>query len=601
MSSKRLKKTPRDNASLVGLFGEDFLMPVEGEVFRGTRNVIRTAQRIVTMSGVSDLMTAWRRQDRAHLRHEGPTPWLNETQLVTLMLWLALSRRPVLVTEMRKFLLGADKELMEMLGITVDPEVSRVAVYHRAYRTYRRVVALMNPEPESVYRRLTPFEYNELVARRDKVACAARRVRAHTFANALLYGSWMLLPRDTRRSYKGDVAVDATAVISPAPGRASHARVGADGAIVPPLLSSDPGAGWYRREGNHDGSSTSRAKTMYNRTKDVLAWAREATTCVSYGEGVPKIILAMSLDNPGKHVAQNALICLDALVDRGIPVGHFVADRAYLPGTKAHELAEPLRARGHKLVFDYPKDQLGQQASAHGALLIEGSWYCPSMPQALRDATKDYMHREMGDPERLSEAVYEERIAQREQYRLSPKERPDAEGFARLQCPAVGPYASVACPRREPHPASLDKPKGRVLLPLLVEPAPKVCEQQTITVAPSEGAKYRQEYPYKSTQWQKHFTEGRQSVESLNKSVKDGGFNPIDDPERRRRRGWAPQLIAIVVLIVATNTRKIIAWIEDRIDEAERPVTRARRRVLSAGRKLSSSADANAPPDSIAA
>lgn len=86
-----------------------------------------------------------------------------------------------------------------------------------------------------------------------------------------------------------------------------------------------------------------------------------------------------------------------------------------------------------------------------------------------------------------------------------------------------------------------------------------------------------QEYPYQS----KHYTRGRQSVESMNNFLKHGAHLPIDDPQKRPRRRWIAQFISLVTMVVATNTRKIIAWLIDQIGVSSistAPVERARRR-----------------------
>ncbi|KFC51324.1 hypothetical protein GY12_19080 [Micrococcus luteus] len=136
--------------------------------------------------------------------------------------------------------------------------------------------------------------------------------------------------------------------------------------------------------------------------------------------------------------------------------------------------------------------------------------------------------------------------------------------MARYACPAVGPSATVSCPRRKEHPKAADKPKGRIMLPLLVKPAPRVCEQQSMKISPLEGEKYAQEYPYKSEKWQEHYTGGRQMVESLNASLKNGAHMPIDT-QMRPRRGFAAQIVSLTVMVAATNTRKIIAWLHEQV------------------------------------
>ncbi|WP_281653369.1 hypothetical protein [Microbacterium aurum] len=457
-----------------------------------------------------------------------------------------------------------------------EPARCDLAIYHRAYNTYRRLIEVMNPEPGSLYWLMTKDEASAWAARHRDKKYTARRARAHAFGNALLHGTWMLLPRNVRRAYRGDVAFDATVVAAPARGRGKRSL----------FASSDPGAGWHRRDGDHDGGSTARADTKYSRTTSELLWAREAHTAISYGQNVPVIVLAMTLDVPGKRLAENVLTCIDALRDHGLPVGHFVADRAYLPGTKAEDLALPLRARNYRIVFDYTRDHLGQQASHAGALLIEGRWYSPGIPALLRDASIDYFLRQDDDPARISTTTYEQRIEQRKAYELHRKERPDDQGYQRLQCPAVGSSAAIRCPYREPHPKTVDRPLTRLLPVLLPKPRPQVCDQQTITVPPSAGAKYEQEYPYQSQRWAEQYTPGRQSVESMNSSLKHGAHLPIDDPQKRPRRGWIGQFISLVTMVVATNTRKIIAWLIDQIGVSSistAPVARTRRRDLTHG------------------
>lgn len=555
-------KHPEDNASLASLFSMDFF-PSEGGL-GDTTNEFLTALRIVEHSGVTNLVRQWRAEDRG-TRKPGPTPWLSEVQVITLMLVLTLSRRPALFTEMRRLLRESGPASLGVLGITVPEGLSDTALYHRAYNSYRRLVRLMDPEPGSLYRKLPKTELAARIASRDTDASQRHRARAHQFGNALLWGTWMLLPRQVRREFKGDIAVDATVIKAPARGR-SHSSV---------YASSDPEAGWYKRDGNHDGEGTSRAATKYQRRSDALIWGRELHTAVTYGAGVPVVMLSATLDVPGKRLAENALGCVEAVLSHGDAPGHFVSDRAYLPGTKPSELALPLRALGYRLVFDYnrtPTD-LGQTASHDGAILIEGRWYCPEVPEALRNATIDFFLRDADDPQRISGHAYAERIKRRERYALRPKERVDAEGYARYQHPKD--YRHV-------------RSSGGSL--------PRACKQATVTIPPSAGAKHEQAYPYRSEKWQRHYTSGRQSVESMNKSIKDGKFVPVDDAEMRPRRGWINQFLSLVTMVAATNVRKVIDWLHSQkgvTRVASVPLRRARRREVTRGWTVVP----NAPPD----
>ena len=140
------------------------------------------------------------------------------------MLVLTLSRRSALFTEMRRLLREASTESLAVLDITVPEGLSDSALYHRAYNSYRRLVRLMDPEPGSLYRTLTKEELTERLAARDPEASRTRRARAHQFGNALLWGTWMLLPRKVRREFKGDIAVDATVIKAPPEGAATPPR-----------------------------------------------------------------------------------------------------------------------------------------------------------------------------------------------------------------------------------------------------------------------------------------------------------------------------------------------------------------------------------------
>lgn len=575
------RRAPRDNAALRSFFDNLDFLPTEGAFVASDADRWRTAIYIVEQSGIADLLARWRAEDRGDKR-PGPTPWLNETQVFTLFLILTLHRRPPLFTEMAAMLYHADQSLLDLLGV-VKSDASETALFHRAYNTYHeRLVPLLNPEPESLYRLMLKGDYAALVAERDVEDCQKRWERSITFTAALIWGCWMLLPREHRRKTTVDVVIDATHMASPGRGRGARSE----------YVSSDPTCGWYKRDGDHDGSqgapATSRAKTRFKRTADELVWAREFTLLALCLPGLPRIVVGALLDQPGKRIAQNTLTLIDLLLAQGFTIEHFIGDMAYLPGCKMEELALPLRARGIKGVFEYPKDKtaLGLQGSHGGAILVEGKWYCPSLPEDLINASADYFLRAPGDPRRITAEVYEARLVQRRRYELKSKQRADADGFERRTCPAEGAWATIKCGYKSR--AAEDEKPGRTLIPvrLLVTPKPKVCQQASVTFPPEVDGKYGQHYAYRSPEWQRLYTSGRQTIESLNRSNKRGYFAPIKDPDWRPRRGWLPTLLAGLTLIIATNVRKIIAWAWDEIDTAhgfERPRRRKRRRELTAG------------------
>ncbi|MER5665444.1 hypothetical protein [Streptomyces mirabilis] len=105
-------------------------------------------------------------------------------------------------------------------------------------------------------------------------------------------------------------------------------------------------------------------------------------------EVLPTLFLGVALDKPGQCPAYNGLQILNRLGERGYQPGHPAGDRAY-NNSEPDEWQLPIRAMGYKPVYDYRADQRGKQAETDGAILVEGRWYCPSMPEPLINATID--------------------------------------------------------------------------------------------------------------------------------------------------------------------------------------------------------------------
>jgi len=142
---------------------------------------------------------------------------------------------------------------------------------------------------------------------------------------------------------------------------------------------------------------------------------------------------------------------LASLAARGHKTGWLGYDRACtqaLPG----RFCLPARALGYKPVMDYRADQLGIQASTGGAILVEGSWYCPALPGPLITATAGLRDHA------ITRELYDQQIAARRPCQLKRKDGPDADGYQRLSCPATGHHPGLMCPLRQ---ASLSPRDGR--------------------------------------------------------------------------------------------------------------------------------------------
>lgn len=153
---------------------------------------------------------------------------------------------------------------------------------------------------------------------------------------------------------------------------------------------------------------------------------------------------------------------------------------------------------------------------------------------------------------RTDEATYRSRLEERWNYLVRPKAKPDAEGHVRLVCPAANPWPLVRC-ELKPTPV---RPENRGRLRIAVRAdvkanPPPSCSQQSVTIPPETGGKYRQSLLFGSSEWQSTYATLRNTNEGFNGYVKDPAHEALDDAGRRRLNGVAGQSI------LTANVRKI--------------------------------------------
>ena len=468
------------------------------------------------------------------------------------------------------------------------------------------MVDLMDPSPEPKNRRLDHETFDARTeqrrAERTGEEWDERYERLEWFINQMLEASLKLVPRAVRRNWKGSVGVDATLIKSPARPQKQRRRTNSR-RVRPEVLvhSADPGAAWYRRDGDHrddigdDEAVTGRGK---------LAWGREATLVISGSEsaqgdqGFPNLAVGMAvLHPPGHDVGRNGARALASVHDRGRPAHFLAADRAY-SSAKEQDFQLPAQALGYQGVYDYKIDQPGVKGSHEGFLLIEGAFYCPSIPQALIDATLDFRRG------RIDEATYCARLEERWKYLARPKAKPDAEGHVRLVCPAANPWPLVRC---EVKPASVRaENRGRLRIAVRSDVKanpPPSCSQQSVTIPPEAGAKYRQALLFGSAEWHRTYATLRNTNEGFNGYVKDPAHEALDDPGRRRLNGIAAQSVLTALLLMAANVRKLRTFLDAvavrRVDpgQTRRRPRRRQTRSLDAWRPRAVAESATAGPD----
>jgi len=531
------------------------LPPARGRL---SEEVVAFAAGLIDRSGKAPVI-------EAALAHPTGRPRpLPARAVLTALLCLALDDRPLFLTEATRLLFcwasDASRALLGVTG-TAAGRHGFLAAYRRVRYCFHAICSCMDPSPLPKNRRLTGEDPAKRTKPMTPAQAQAARGRLEAFLNSLLEASVSVLDRQERAAADSGTGLDATPV--PLFSRGPSRRTG--------LSASDPDGGWYVREGDHREREDDKGKPPRK-----ICWALEATIATTArlpgaAPGCPDLAIGLAITRPGEDPGGTGARVLASAAARGHKTGWLGYDRAYtqaLP-TRFHL---PARALGYKPVMDYRADQLGIQANTCGALLVEGTWYCPALPEPLITATTRLRDHA------ISPGLYGQQITARAAYQLRHKDGPDADGYQRLSCPALGPRPAIMCPLRQP---SLSPRDGR---PKVLQPPqepPRLCRQTAITIAPGIGARYRQDLPYGSPAWHKRYATLRNTIEGLNGYAKDPAHEALAQPARRRVRGIAAQSIFTALLLMAANIRKIRAWPAQAPGEKDSNARRARRRRAS--------------------
>ena len=484
--------------------------------------------------------------------------------VLTALLCLALDDRPLFLTEATGLLFcelsGASRAL---LGVPAAAAGHRafLAAYRRVRYCFHRICDVADPSPLPKNRRLAPDDLRARIKKMLPGQAEAARNRLESLINALIEASVSVLDEEEKAASDGSAGLDATPV--PLFSRGPSRRTGP--------CASDPDGGWYVREGDHRDREDDKGKPLRK-----ICWALEATIATTARPpgappACPNLAVGLALARPGEDPGGTGARVLASVAARGHKTGWLGYDRAYtqaLPG----RFHLPARALGYKPVMDYRADQLGIQANTGGAILVEGTWYCPALPQALITATTRLRdHAITGD-------LYHQQIAARCPYQLKRKDGSDTDGYQRLSCPALGRHPALMCPLRA---GSLSPRDGRAKALQPPPEPPKICRQTAVTIAPDIGARYRQDLPYGSPAWHQTYATLRNTIEGLNGLIKDPAHEALAQPARRRVRGIAAQSLFTALLLMAANIRKIRAWRALTAGDKTAIARRARRRRTS--------------------
>ncbi len=516
--------------------------------------------------GIPELLVQW--DGEVHAASRGGRPPTVPMRAV-LILWLVLAweHQPLQLKRLRDIITERiTPEAAELLGIELDASVSPDGWYERARRATNRMLSLIDYHPIfNRHRRLQKHEWDRVRAAREEIAevLSVRADRADELMNRMLHATYMLLPARLRTDAIS-VTIDATAVRVHARGVGRKRR---DGFEPHEKVSIEPDAGFWARhtEDHADDGKGSKSRTKYAFELELGVLTSNDPT---RPEDIPHIVVGIGHHAPAFGPGKAARAMFENIVSRGLRLDHVVGDRAYLPGAKEADLQNYLRANDAKLVMDYHKNFLGIQDSFGGAIMVDGNWYCPTLPQKLIDATKRYRAAEEadGNNENLTNGERQERAHRRKEEWIRDMDArapyifrdkwTKPNGKISMMCPAYGPSATATCPGKK----DMRKP-GTVALTIIARPptdAGRVCTNSTTVDFPADaGGKFAQHYQYGSKEWRAMYGHGRNSVESFNAYLKDGGTHALEDGSRRRLRGSAAQYFLATLVVVAANLDKI--------------------------------------------
>ena len=290
-----------------------------------------------------------------------------------------------------------------------------------------------------------------------------------------------------------------------------------------------------------------------------------------HGPPVPEFARRMTVSSCRHDPVPAFTPVLTAMPGDGIPLGDVLSDSGY-----SHRVpqnwASPLRRAGAQLVQDLHPHDRGPKGTHAGAVIANGSLYCPKTPRTLLELAP--LSRAATSAQA---AQHDAKTAEAARCKLGRLTSDDEDGYHRVACPAAA--GKVRCPLQPPS-MTLDRDRPEILAP--PQDPQACCTQQTITVPAEVGAKTRQKHDYPSAAWRRSYAR---------RSAAERGFATAKDPASSTiARGWcrltglAPLMLFTTTLLVVRNQRITAAWNARQEENTRRaakglpPKTRKRRR-----------------------
>ncbi|MGA7148812.1 MAG: hypothetical protein WBX17_10035 [Microbacterium sp.] len=500
---------------------------------------------LVDDSGAADELERWAHETRKSNAGRKPHMPFRALLILHLMHTDAGSNR---YNDVAKTLFARlDPEAFDYLGITTRDGTFE-EWYIRYWRSLNRLLALVSPwdVPRNTF--LSAAAYRRALDSYSQ----ERRDRMDEVMNRLAHASARRLPKEIRDTYAGNVALDATAIKlagrpNPNVGNLHSTRTNLDAM-----------SGRYRRRGNHEGTG---------HKKDEAAWEVETVVTVPNSpktpDSFPILTTGLTMHHPGATKA-GPLIAMKFHADLFGERGYVMVDRIY-NNSKTHRFQLPIRQMGFRAVFNYKRKKSGLQGAVDDVILVGGCLYVKWMPNDLVTAHQDY-HNGLITKEELAD-----KLESRKQYRCKEKGRPDKDGSQTFFYPDV---TKLMC---------IDSTTKKQVKPRLAS--------KTFVIHPDSPEAIRiikdlQGFEFDTPEW-KAWMGLRSHVEGNNWHMKDDAHANLGTPNQRRPRGYAFQALVVASTAVASNMRRIVTFLQARLDDiVDKPTQRARRRRDAAGNRL---------------
>jgi hypothetical protein len=274
---------------------------------------------------------------------------------------------------------------------------------------------------------------------------------------------------------------------------------------------ADPEATWGHRNSNLPGP---KGEMFFGYYLSAATMVREEA-----GPAVPELARRMTLTSCHLDPARALAAVLLSMPAAGTALGDIIDDSGYAHRDAA-AWAIPLRQAGAQLVQDLHPHDRGPRGTHHGAVIANGSLYCPATPRKLLELAP----LPPGAPPEDT-AAHDQQAAELARHKLGRLTADDADGYHRVTCPAAA--GKIRCPLR---PASMALNRDRPEILTSPEHPPACCTQQTITAGPEVAAKTRQKHDYPSPAWRRSYAR-RTGAGRTFSTIKDPATTSI-------ARGW---------------------------------------------------------------